>query len=424
LPARHGPLGDRDQRRRLAYVRAAGQRHGPLLGRRHQRPAGYANTTSIGDDETPGSVGPVDLGAGRSATAISAGGLHTCALLDNGSVRCWGTGGDSQLGYANTDSIGDDETPGSVGPVDLGAGRSATTIDTGDFHTCALLDDGTVRCWGNGPNGQLGYANTADIGDDEAPGSVGPVDLGAGRSATAIGTGGFHTCALLDDGTVRCWGFGFVGSLGYANTADIGDDETPGSVGPVDLFDDAPVAVDDTSTVVEDDPATAIDVLANEADVDAGPKAIVSATDPAHGTVTLTGAAPAHTGLTYTPDAGYCNNPGPADTFTYTLTGEDGALTGGSSATVSVTVTCVDDAPVAVDDSATVVEDDPATAIDVLANDSDVDAGPKAIVSATDPAHGTVTLTARAHRPDLHTRRRLLQQPRRTRGHVHLHPHG
>jgi hypothetical protein len=62
----------------------------------------------------------VNLGTGRTAVAIAAGALHTCALLDNGRVRCWGDGNDGQLGYANQDTIGDDETPGSVGPVDLG----------------------------------------------------------------------------------------------------------------------------------------------------------------------------------------------------------------------------------------------------------------------------------------------------------------
>ena len=77
------------------------------------------------------------------------------------------------------------------------------------------------------------------------------------------------------------------------------------------------------------------------------------------------------TGLTYQPDPNYCNSPagGTPDTFTYTLNG-------GSTATVTVTVTCVDDPPVAVDDAATVAEDAAATAIDVLANDTDLDGGP------------------------------------------------
>jgi uncharacterized repeat protein (TIGR01451 family) len=196
---------------------------------------GYGNTNAIGDDESPGSVGPVDLGVGRSARAISAGFEHTCALLDDGSVRCWGFGGNGRLGYGNTNNIGDNETPGSVGPVDLGAGRTARAISAGFQHTCALLDDATVRCWGNGGNGRLGYGNTTTIGDDEAPGSAGPVDVGAGRSARAITAANGHTCALLDNGAVRCWGVGVDGRLGYGSTVTIGDDEAPGSVGPVNL---------------------------------------------------------------------------------------------------------------------------------------------------------------------------------------------
>ncbi|HEX6390386.1 MAG TPA: hypothetical protein VFZ89_13080 [Solirubrobacteraceae bacterium] len=194
---------------------------------------GYGNTQTIGDDEAPATAGTVDLGGGRTARAIAAGGQHTCAVLDTSEVRCWGNGSSGKLGYGNTTAIGDNEPPGSAGPVDLGG--AAKAITAGDKHTCAVLDSGDVRCWGDGGNGQLGYGNTKPIGDDETPGSVGPVDLGAGRTARAISAGADHTCAVLDNGDVRCWGDGFAGVLGYANTDKIGDGETPGSVGPVDL---------------------------------------------------------------------------------------------------------------------------------------------------------------------------------------------
>ena len=196
---------------------------------------GSGSEANVGDDEHPGSVPPVKLGAGRTAKALSSGGAHTCALLDDDSVRCWGFGYDGRLGYGNMDDVGDGETPDAAGPVDLGAGHTATAISAGDFHTCALLDDATVRCWGIGASGQLGYGNGQRVGDDEAPGSVGPVNLGAGRTARAISAGGGETCAVLDGGSVRCWGFGRDGRLGYGNTASIGDDEAPGSVGPVNL---------------------------------------------------------------------------------------------------------------------------------------------------------------------------------------------
>src|SRR4249919_3193349 len=204
---------------------------------------GYGNTNDIGDNEAPGSVGPVDLGAGRKAIAVAAGWLHTCALLDDGAVRCWGANTAGQLGYGNTNDIGDDETPGSAGPVDLGAGRKAVAISAGGNQTCAILDNGRVRCWGFNGSGQLGTGNTNSVGDDEAPGSVPPVDLGAGRRALAISAGGDHTCALLDNGDVRCWGAGLYGRLGYGNTNTIGDDETPGGLGPVDLATRKAVAI-------------------------------------------------------------------------------------------------------------------------------------------------------------------------------------
>jgi len=196
---------------------------------------GYGNTNDIGDNESPGSAGPVDLGAGRTAVAISAATAHTCAILDTGQVRCWGNGANGRLGYGNTNSIGDNETPGGFGPVDLGTGRTAVAISAGNSHTCAILDTGQVRCWGNGANGRLGYGNTTTIGDNETPGGFGPVDLGAGRTAVAISAGNAHTCAILDTGQVRCWGLGTNGRLGYGNTNSIGDNEAPGSVAPVDL---------------------------------------------------------------------------------------------------------------------------------------------------------------------------------------------
>ncbi len=199
---------------------------------------GYANTRTIGDDETPGSALAVVLGAGRTATSIATGEFHTCALIDDGTVRCWGFAGDGRLGYGNTNDVGDDEAPGAAGPVNLGVARTATAITAGDGYTCAILDDGTVRCWGYGANGRLGYGNTENVGDDETPATAGPVDLGPGRTAAAISAGSGHTCAVLDDGTVRCWGYNREGQLGYADLRigeDVGDNETPGSVGPVAL---------------------------------------------------------------------------------------------------------------------------------------------------------------------------------------------
>ena len=172
---------------------------------------------------------------GRTARALTAGFGHTCAVLDDGTVRCWGVPGEGRLGYANLNPIGDDELPGMVAPVDLGAGRTAQAIDAGREHTCALLDAGDVRCWGFNGFGQLGIGNTFSIGDDDTPGSVAAVNLGAGRAAVAISAALEHTCALLDDTSVRCWGRGSAGRLGYCDELTIGNDEPPAAAGPVAL---------------------------------------------------------------------------------------------------------------------------------------------------------------------------------------------
>ena len=103
-----------------------------------------------------------------SAPAIAAGGNHTYAKLDNASLKCWGRNAFGQLCYGNTSQLGDNssEMGDNLPVVDLGTGRTATAISTGRNHTCAILDNVSLKCWGGNSNGQLGYGNTTDLGDD------------------------------------------------------------------------------------------------------------------------------------------------------------------------------------------------------------------------------------------------------------------
>ncbi len=188
-------------------------------------PLGYGNLNNIGDNETPASAGDVDVGG--PAVDVTAGLIHTCARLTTGAVRCWGSGQGGQLGYGNTLAIGDDETPSSAGDLELGA--TAANVSAGGYHSCALLAAGNVRCWGHA--NANGHPNV--IGDDETPGSVG--DVLVGGTVMQVVTGWDHSCALMSTGNVRCWGEGFFGTLGYANQNTIGDDETPASAGDLDL---------------------------------------------------------------------------------------------------------------------------------------------------------------------------------------------
>jgi alpha-tubulin suppressor-like RCC1 family protein len=180
-------------------------------------------------NETPDQAGDVNIGG--TVTQISAGTNHTCALLDTGNVRCWGLGTNGRLGYGNTNTIGDDETPASAGDVNVGG--VVTQISARGNSTCALLNTGNIRCWGSATSGKLGYGNINDIGDNETPASAGDVNVGG--TVKEISVGGSHTCALLTTSNIRCWGNGFGGMLGYGGSVNIGDDETPASIGDVNV---------------------------------------------------------------------------------------------------------------------------------------------------------------------------------------------
>jgi len=107
---------------------------------------------------------------------------------------------------------------------------SATIISTGVYHSCAVLDNGSAKCWGHNAYGQLGIDNKIDMGDDSGEmAQLTGINLGTGRTATAISGGGDHSCAKLDNGAVKCWGNNPRGQLGTDNTTNMGDD--PGEMG-------------------------------------------------------------------------------------------------------------------------------------------------------------------------------------------------
>jgi hypothetical protein len=165
-----------------------------------------------------------------------------------------------------------------------------------------------------------------------------------------------------------------------------------GLLPPTIAMADPPDAVNDSLTVAEDATATAVDVLTNDTDPDLDTLTITAVSDPAKGSTVITGGG---TGLTYQPDADLNG----ADSFTYTISDGNG---GTDTATVSVTITAVNDPPVANIDSATVDEDTGFTAIDVLSNDTDVDGNTITVTGVTQPANGTSQLqgvTVR-YRPD------------------------
>lgn len=197
---------------------------------------GYPGQDCIGDDELPSAAGNVQIGG--TALAVATGGYHACAQLSAHGIRCWGFAEYGQLGLGNTENIGDNERPDTVGLVPVTSPEETVrTIVAGLNHTCILLESGQVRCWGSAQFGQIGSGDTEWIGDDE-PAS--PVDVDVGGVVTQIVAGAYHTCALLETGEVRCWGRGNEGRLGLGPVAlpsgpHVGDDEVPADAPAVDV---------------------------------------------------------------------------------------------------------------------------------------------------------------------------------------------
>ncbi len=144
---------------------------------------------------------PVPVKEISFVSAVAAGGLHSLALLVNGTVMAWGGNGFGQLGNG-TMTI--EKTP-----VEVEGLTGVTAIAAGENHSLALLSNGTVMAWGDGEEGQLGDAKLVE--------SEVPVQVKGLTGVKAIAAGGNHSLALLSNGTVMAWGENEDGELGNGN---------------------------------------------------------------------------------------------------------------------------------------------------------------------------------------------------------------
>ncbi len=148
---------------------------------------------------------------GRRATRVAGGYLHTCALLDDGTVACFGRDESRQLGH-DVDASGNPRVSDVVPTIVPGV-AGATDITAGYQHSCAVAN-GQVLCWGGNTYGQLG--RTVDGGSTA---EALPVALPGGATAARVVAGAEHTCAILSNRTVACWGNNTRGTAGNADAS-------------------------------------------------------------------------------------------------------------------------------------------------------------------------------------------------------------
>jgi alpha-tubulin suppressor-like RCC1 family protein len=179
---------------------AAGAEHACLIDRNNVWCWGRNTFGQLGNGSRGHAARPtlVNLFGATAPASICAGEGHTCAVMGDGTVRCWGHG--------NLGQIGNGMTASAEVPVALLGIRAAVKVTCGQNHTCALHDDGSVTCWGSNDHGQTGLPLSPSA-------RLSPAVV-AGVTATDIAAGASSTCATNSAGAVTCWGRDDVGQLG------------------------------------------------------------------------------------------------------------------------------------------------------------------------------------------------------------------
>tara|TARA_Y100000768_G_scaffold388864_1_gene388042 strand:- start:3564 stop:5849 length:2286 start_codon:yes stop_codon:yes gene_type:complete len=198
---------------------------------------GLGHTDSVGD--LTGLASAIKLDFGEKAQRIYSGTRYNCALMESQNIICWGQNDAGQLGLASTENLGDNEDYTTFPYVNVGAKILQMDISTISNHTCAALVDGDIKCWGNNQFGQLGYGNTEALGDDEVPADLDSLSFSS--KILKLATGFLHTCALGAGQKIQCWGYNTLGQVGLGYVDQIGDDEAANSVGPIAMTETKPM---------------------------------------------------------------------------------------------------------------------------------------------------------------------------------------
>lgn len=177
----------------------------------------------------PSAPSIVNLGVGVTPVKVAAGNYHTCVLIQetanpsNKNVKCFGNNIHGQLGIESLVTKGltaGDMT--TLPTVKFKAGRHPVDIYSGGYHNCAILDDGSVSCWGKNSSGQLGLGFSYDVGG-RAYAELETIDFKTSTAIAKLDLGENHSCALFVDKTVRCWGDNSFFQLGTGVDTSIGN---------------------------------------------------------------------------------------------------------------------------------------------------------------------------------------------------------
>ena len=198
---RAGSAGVSEDARAIAVDSGFSSNSCALLSDGSLRCWGRGSLGQVGDGDTQDRLIPTPVSGVDSAVAIAVGGYHSCTALESGDVQCWGDGSEGVLGGVAFSSV----------PLTLSGTSPSAFVDSGAYHACALTRNARVQCWGANSRGELG---TGVPGGESRT----PVFVKGVRGAIAVATGLQHSCALLENGTVSCWGDGVGGPLGNGST--------------------------------------------------------------------------------------------------------------------------------------------------------------------------------------------------------------
>jgi len=196
---------------------------------------GLGHPNDIGDEpnEMGDNLTAVELPTGVQVQQMVSDSSINSIITSDGDLFMWGFNYYGQLGIGSNDNIGRliNEMGDFLVSTQVGFGFEVLDLQSGFYHTCALLDNFQIKCWGYNGYGQLGYGDSETRGDEdgEMANYLPFVDLGEGHAVRELQIGGHHSCVILIDNSMRCWGDNGNGQLGLGTTSNFGDN--PGEMG-------------------------------------------------------------------------------------------------------------------------------------------------------------------------------------------------